>query len=185
MMRQGDKVSMTLFADRVINHLSTGGTQRHLQQMLRSLVKPALFPKGKTRIAESLREMALLTKRRGRLVVLSDFLGEDPEEILEALSPFIHRRFEVLLLQISDPCERTLPQASLARFVDLETGDELEIEPEEIRAEFEKVVHERTRTLHQGAQRRRIKFASLSTEEPYLEAIEAYLGFRHWKEEEA
>lgn len=180
MIRQGDKVSLTLFADQILEHLPCGGTARHLQQLLMRLVSPAEVPKGRTRIADSLRDSSLLLKRRGRLVILSDFLGEDPEEILDALSPFLHRRFEILLLQIADPEEGTLPHAPLARFVDLETAEELEIEPEEIRENFKATVRERTRALQTGAMRRRIDFARLQTDHPYLEAIEAYLGFRHW-----
>lgn len=182
MLRQGDKASLTLFADRILNHLPTGGTQRHFHHMLNSLVKPAYHPDGKTRIADSIREAAQLIKRRGRLIVLSDFLGEDPEDIFDALGPFCHRRFEILLLQLSDPDERTLPDAPLARFVDAETGDELEVEPEEIREDFERTVRERTENLLQGSQRRRIDFAQLDTKKPFLEAIEAYVGFRRWDE---
>ena len=182
MIRQGDKVSLTMFADKVLDHLPCGGTSRHLERMLMGLASPSNYPNGKTKIADSLRETALLAKRRGRLVVLSDFLGEDPEEILEALSPFLHRRFEILLLQISDPQERTLPHAPLARFVDLETQEELEIEPEEIRENFAQTVRERTTALKTGAMRRRVDFARLGTESPYLDAIEAYLGFRNWSD---
>lgn len=182
MMQQGDKASLTLFADHVLSHLPVGGTERHLQNMLIQLIRPAMHPKGPTKIAESLEEAALLLRKRGRLVVLSDFLGEDPEQILDALGPFVHRRFEVLLLQLSDPDERTLPNAPLARFVDAETGEHLEVEPEEIRRDFERVVRARTEALRQGAQIRRMDFAHLGTERPFLDAIEAYLGFRRWND---
>ena len=182
MLRQGDKASMTVFADRILHHVPVGGTQRHLLHMLNSLVKPAYQPEGPTRIAHCLRDAEQILKRRGRLVVLSDFLGEDPADVLDALGPFCHRRFEILLLQLSDPAERTLPNAPLARFVDAETGDELEVEPEEIRAAFEHTVRERTETLREGCQRRSIDFAQLDTRRPFLEAIEAYVGFRRWEE---
>lgn len=185
MIRQGDKVSLTLFADKVLDHLPCGGTTRHLQQMLMHLSAPATHPRGKTKIADSLRDTALLTKRRGRLVILSDFLGEDPDDILDALSPFLHRRFEILLLQICDPDESSLPNTPLARFVDLETKEELEIEPEEIRETFEQTVRARTAALKTGAMRRRVDFARLETAAPYLDAIEAYLGFRNWTDSDA
>ena len=113
-------------------------------------------------------------------MVISDFLGEEPGEILDALGPFIHRRFEILLLQLSDPDERTLPNAPLARFVDAESGEQLEVEPEEIRSAFEQTVRERTEELRRGCMHRRIDFAHLGTEQAFMEAIEAYLGFRRW-----
>lgn len=182
MMRQGDKASVTVFADRILDHVPVGGTERHMLNMLNMLVRPALQPVGPTKIAESIRETSLLIKKRGRLIVLSDFLGEDPEDILDALGPFVHRRFEVLLLQLSDPDERTLPNAPLARFVDAETGEELEVEPGEIRDAFEETVKTRTEALRHGCLLRRIDFAHLGTEQPFLEAIEAYMGFRHWND---
>jgi len=182
MMRQGDKASLTVFADRILDHVPVGGTERHMLNMLNTLIRPALQPTGATRIAGSIREASLLLRKRGRLIVLSDFLGEDPETILDALGPFVHRRFEVLLLQLSDPDERTLPNAPLARFVDAETGEELEVEPGEIREAFEKTVRARTEALRHGCLLRRIDFAHLGTEQPFLEAIEAYMGFRHWND---
>jgi uncharacterized protein (DUF58 family) len=180
MMRQGDKASLTLFADKILDHVPVGGTERHLLNMLNILIKPAMRPAGTTRIAESIRDSSLFIRKRGRLVVLSDFLGEDPGEILDALGPFIHRRFEILLLQLSDPDERTLPNAPLARFVDAESGEQLEVEPEEIRSAFEQTVRERTEELRRGCMHRRIDFAHLGTEQAFMEAIEAYLGFRRW-----
>ena len=180
MMRQGDKASLTLFADKILDHIPVGGTERHLLNMLNILIKPSMRPTGATRIAESIRDSSLFIRKRGRLVVLSDFLGEDPSDILDALGPFVHRRFEILLLQLSDPDERTLPNAPLARFVDAESGEQLEVEPEEIRAAFEKTVRARTEALRRGCMHRRIDFAHLGTEQPFMEAIEAYLGFRRW-----
>ncbi|BCX47334.1 hypothetical protein HAHE_12420 [Haloferula helveola] len=180
MTRQGDKASLTLFNDQVRHHLPAGGTRRHLHQMLRALVTPGYEAAGKTDIAGSLAATVPFLKPRGRVVILSDFLGEDAEGILDAIGPLIHRRHEVLMLQLSDPDERTLPDVHLARFVDMETGEEVQVEPAEVRSRFEKTVTQRTETLRQGALNRGVDFAVLRTERPYREAIEAYLGFRQW-----
>ncbi|MBB5351489.1 uncharacterized protein (DUF58 family) [Haloferula luteola] len=180
MIRQGDKTSLTLFNDVVRHHLPAGGTQRHFHQMLRSLVTPAYGASGPTRIADSLAATIPLLKPRGRVVLLSDFLGEDPEAVLTALGPLLHRGHEILLLQLSDPAERTLPDIPLARFIDMETHEEIQVEPAEIRHRFEKHVAHRTEILRRGSLDRGIDFAVLRTERPYQEAIEAYLGFRQW-----
>ena len=137
MLRQGDKASITLFADRVLDHIPPGGTRRHLMTMLRSLVRPAHEAAGLTDMPAAIRECDRLIRRRGRLVILSDFLGHDPEEVFDALMPFAHRGFEILLMQLTDPDEMTLPDAPLARFVDMETGESIEVEPAEIRADYE------------------------------------------------
>jgi uncharacterized protein (DUF58 family) len=178
MMKQGDKASLTLFADRVIDHLPAGGGQRHLLTALRSLVRPAHDATGLTDLPSAIGECSRLFKRRGRLVVLSDFLGHDPAEVFDALGPLIHRGFEILLMQILDPEERTLPDAPLARFVDMETGESIEVEPAEIRDAYAARVQERCESLAADGAKHRIDFTSLGTESPYREAIESYLGFR-------
>ncbi|MEM1085070.1 MAG: DUF58 domain-containing protein [Verrucomicrobiota bacterium] len=180
MTRQGDKASLTLFNDAVRHHIPAGGTRRHLHQMLRALVTPAYDAAGKTNIAASLLGSMPLLKPRGRIVILSDFLGQEPEQILDALGPLIHARHEILMLQLSDPEERTLPEVSLARFVDMETGEQVQIEPIELRERYERAIEVRTEILRSGALGRGVDFAVLRTERPYHEAIEAYLGFRHW-----
>ena len=178
MLRQGDKASLTLFADRVLDHLSSGGTRRHLMTSLRTLVRPAHESTGRTDLATSIRECERLLRRRGRLVILSDFLGPEPDEVFDALGPFLHRGFEILMMQVTDPDERTLPLAQLARFVDMETGESIDVEPSEIRAAYERRMKERTAAFAEGASRRRIDFTALDNAAPYREAIEAYLGFR-------
>lgn len=178
MLKQGDKASITLFADRVLDHLPAGGTRRHLMAMLCALVRPAHEATGRTDLPAAIGECERLLRRRGRLVVLSDFLGHDPQEVFAALAPFIHRGFEILLMKITDPDELTLPDAPLARFVDMETGETVEVEPAEIRAEYEAAMRGKTREFASGGARHRIDFAALDTASPYREAIEAYLGFR-------
>ena len=178
MIRQGDKASMTLFADRVIDHIPPAGTRRHVQSLLRALVRPAYEATGRTNLPAAIQECARLFRRRGRLVILSDFLGHSPSEVFDALGPLLHRGFEVLLMQLQDPDEITLPDAPLARFVDMETGEAIEVEPAEIRAAYEARIRERTSEFASGSARHRIEFTTLETDRPYREAIEAYLGFR-------
>jgi len=181
MLRQGDKASITLFADRVLEHLPAGGTRRHLMAMLRSLVRPAHAAGGRTDLPAAIHECERLIRRRGRLVVLSDFLGHDPAEVFDALGPFIHRGFEILLMQVMDPEEMTLPDSPLARFLDMETGESIEVEPAEIRAEYEARMRAKTESFAAGGASHRIDFTALDTASPYREAIEAYLGFRRSK----
>jgi uncharacterized protein (DUF58 family) len=181
MLRQGDKASITLFADRVLDHIPAGGTRRHLMTMLRSLVRPAHEAAGLTNMPAAIRECDRLLRRRGRLVVLSDFLGHDPEEVFDALMPFAHRGFEILLMQLTDPDEMTLPDAPLARFVDMETGESIEVEPSEIRADYEARMRAKSAAYASGGALHRIDYTALCTGSPYREAIEAYLGFRRGK----
>lgn len=175
MMHQGDKAALVLFAETINRFLPPGGTRRHLHNLVTELER--VQPASTTGIARALQECNPLFKKRGRIVVLSDF-WTDQGEFFDALSQFLHRKFEILLLQVMDPDELDLPAVNAARFQDLETAERVEVEPEEIRAAYRATVRENIDWLAREANHRRISHALVNTRHPYLDAIEAYLGFR-------
>jgi hypothetical protein len=60
----------------------------------------------------------------------------------------------------------------------METQERVEVEPEEIRVAYREAARERVEAIAREANNRRMSHALVSTERPYLDAIEAYLGFR-------
>jgi uncharacterized protein (DUF58 family) len=175
MIHQGDKAALGLFADKLRLFLPPGGTRNHLHNLIREL--ESVTPSSTTGISNALIECDALFKKRGRLIVLSDFWDE-PERTFEALSRFLHRKFEVLLLHIVHPDELDLPAVHAARFHDMETREEVEVDPEEIRAAYSAEARERVEALSREAHSRCISHALVHTDRPYLDAIEAYVGFR-------
>lgn len=174
-MRQGDKASLTLFSDRVLKFLPPSGTKRHLYHLLGEL--EAARPSARTDIAAAVRECGSLCKKRGCLIILSDFLGETGE-LFDALGKFLHRRYDVLLMQIMDPDELDLPNIDIAQFIDMETGEQVEVEPDEIRRAYRENMDALIAELSERANRRHLRHALVHTQNPYLQAIEAWLGFR-------
>lgn len=175
MIHQGDKVSLVLFSEQLKQFLPPGGTRRHLHHIVREL--EAVEPAWGTGIGNALAECDPLFKRRGKIVVLSDF-WDDSERTFEALSRFLHRKFEILLLHVTHPHEMDLPPVNAARFHDMETHDEVEVEADEIRAAYRESARKRSAALGREASNRNITYALVDTNRPYLDAIEAYLGFR-------
>lgn len=175
MLRQGDKAALGLFSDELKTLLPPGGTRRHLHEILRAL--EGVKPDRTTGIAEALRQCAGYFRKRGRLIVLSDFLTPTPP-LLDALSQFLHRGFNILLLQVLDPDEIHLPEHAVARFVDLETGAEVEVDPAEVRHAYRARIEAALHELAREAEGRRIEHRQVDTAAPYTAALEAYLGFR-------
>jgi uncharacterized protein (DUF58 family) len=175
MMAQSDKASLVLFAQKVTQFFAPGGTRRHLHRIVTELerVRPALT----TGIAGAVQECNALFKKRGRIVILSDFL-DDTDALFDSLAQFVHRKFEILLLQIVDPDELNLPAFNAAKFVDLETAETVQVDPEEIRASYQAHIKEHIDALAKEADMRQIQHRLVDTQRPYLDAIEAYLGFR-------
>jgi len=175
MVRQGDKVSLTLFAHKVVKFLPPGGTMSHLYNLVSDLEMAR--PSSKTSIGNALMECASIFKKRGCLIIISDFLGND-ESLFDAISRFIHRKYKVLLLQVFDPDELELPSTDIARFVDMETGEHVEVEPDEIRREYREAMQGVVARIGENASRRGVEHFVIQTANTYLQAIEAWLGFR-------
>ena len=175
MMAQSDKAALALFAHKVTQFLAPGGTRRHLHRIVTELER--VRPAKSTGMAAAVQECTALFKKRGRLVILSDFL-DDTGALFDALAQFVHRKFEILLLQIVDPDELNLPAFQVAKFVDLETAEAVQVDPEEIRAAYQAHMQRVVRELAHEADLRQIQHRLVDTRRPYLDAIEAYLGFR-------
>ena len=175
MMAQADKAALVLFAQKVTQFLAPGGTRRHLHRIVTELER--VRPSKLTGIAQAVSECNALFKKRGRIVILSDFL-DDTAQLLDALAQFVHRKFEILLLQVTDPDELNLPGFSAAKFTDMETGEQVQVDAEEIRESYQANMKRMIATLSREADMRQIQHRLVDTQRPYLDAIEAYLGFR-------
>jgi uncharacterized protein (DUF58 family) len=80
---------------------------------------------GATDLAGSLREIDRLARRRGLVVVVSDFLAPPGwERALRALAA----RHDVLAVEVLDPRELALPDVGLLTLVDPESGSRLEVQ---------------------------------------------------------
>jgi uncharacterized protein (DUF58 family) len=174
MLKQGDKASLTLFSNKVNQFVPPGGTRRHLHRIVTELER--VRPSATTGVTQALNECAGIFKKRGRLVVISDFL-DDNAQLFDALGQFLHRKFEILLLHVIDPDELHLPNFAVAKFVDMETKEEVQVDPEEIRSSYRENMKRVIEDLAREADLRQIQHTLLDTTNPYLTAIEAYLGF--------
>jgi uncharacterized protein (DUF58 family) len=175
MIHQVDKAALGLFADTLLEFLPPGGTRRHLNRMVTELER--VQPSSTTGMAKAIGECQGVFKKRGRLVVISDFL-DDTATVFDALGQFVHRKFEILLLHVVDPDELHLPPSSVAKFIDLETNEEVQVDPDEIRPAYRENMKQFIELLGREAELRQISYSLVDTTNPYLEPIEAYLGFR-------
>src|SRR6266508_1280269 len=120
MVKQGDKVSLALFDTKLERQIPPGGTFPHLYEILNTLEREKAGQR--TSISRILQEAYPLYKRRGLLIVISDFLDE-PEEIFRALNRYRHRHFEIILFHVLHQYEYELPPLDRVKFVDAETGE--------------------------------------------------------------
>ncbi len=168
---QRDAVGITLFADRILEHLKPGSSPDHLIEILQLLASVQEHPPAES--PSVLHEVAELMPRRGMVTLISD-LYFDPEELLSALNHFRHFGHDVLVFHILEPVERNLTVDGSVRFRDLETGEEIVTQAHEIRASFAAAVEAWIEALHQGCLTRDLDHHVMLTSTPLEQALWDY-----------
>lgn len=174
-VKQGDNASLAIGDDNLRAYVPAGRSQRHLQQVLSTLEQNA--PGGGTGLSTTLESLFGVLKRRGLLIVISDFL-DDPERIFSALSMYTHRGFTVLLFQVLTDDELHLPQVENALFTDMESPLSIAAEPELVRGAYELEIQRFLDTIAGHAKARQIYHRLTTTSTPYHKALESYLTTR-------
>jgi uncharacterized protein (DUF58 family) len=139
MMRQQDAVGLTAFDTEIRLEMPARSSPRHFDEMMSHL--EAIRPARPTNLGATLHRLADRFKRRCLIVLLSD-LYDEPETIERALHHFHHKRHEVIVFQVLDRAEIDFPFGETASFVDMETGERLQVDPAYARAVYCEQVEE-------------------------------------------
>lgn len=121
--RNGDRVGLLAFSDRVEARVAPRRGRRHVLRIVRDLL--ALRPAGRgTALPAHLERAARMLRGRSVLFVVSDFLVGDGMPALERALAAAAARHDVVPLVLGDPADGALPAVGLLRLVDPETGRE-------------------------------------------------------------
>ena len=175
LLGQQDAVGLLPFADSVGTFVPPRGTRSHLEALLREIdrVKPA----GRTALGPTLHSLAERVKRRGLVVLFSDLLA-DPGEVLSGLRYFRHRRHEVIVFHLLDPAEWAFDFRDASTFVDVETGEEVSLEPWQFHTTYRKAVHQWSERYQRECGEQHVDYVRLLTSTPYDVALLRYLEKR-------
>ena len=168
-VKTGNRVSLQLFDESIRQHFPAGSTHQHLNNLLHALENNK--PGQATSLSEALRRSFPLLKRKGTLVILSDFFDE-PAAIFSALAGYLHRGFKIHLLHVLTPAEIDLPLRGITTFVDMETQQKLVAQPASIRKAYAAAMQEHIQTLRQFAIRRGIDYSLARTDRHYFELFD-------------
>jgi len=174
-LMQQDAVGLTLFSNVIQEHLPARAKSNQLNEILHALVRVPPRPHGES--ARILHEVAELMPRRGLVVLVSDLFYE-PGELFSALDHFHFHGHDVLIFQILDPLERTLPVGGSIRFRELETGHDLTTQADEIRPAYQAVIEQWLADLDHGCQTRELDRVVMTTDEPLVGVLHNYLARR-------
>lgn len=175
MVKQGDRVGLTLFDEKVTAHAPAGSTFPHLYSILNLLERQK--PGKKTSVSRALHDVFSLHKRRGMLIVISDLL-DDPVKVFQSLDMFRHRRFEVVLFHVLHRYELTLPPLDSVNFVDAESSETMTARPGDIAESYEAELRTYLDQTAAAARARGIDYNLVNTATPHAVALQKYLLVR-------
>lgn len=137
-LRQGDRVGLALVDGRAPSYLPPRGGERQLHEMAHQVL--AAPPAGETALGSTLEDV-VGRHPRALVVLVSDLLSETAEAWRVPLSVHRARGRMAWVLHVVDPAEIEFPYDEPTRFVGLEGGDELGLNPRDLatayRQEFE------------------------------------------------
>ncbi|RMI14706.1 MAG: DUF58 domain-containing protein [Calditrichaeota bacterium] len=174
LLKQRDAVGLVLFSDKIHRYLPPKSTQSYIKFLLQALqeAQPETAP---THVSETLHIMAEKIKRRGLIILLSEFLYEDAPKILEGLRHFRYYGHEVLVFNILDPNDRFFNFGDEATFVDMETGEELKTQPFLIRQDYRELIEAFYEELKAACYNMQVEFQNILTTESFDKALLRYL----------
>ena len=174
--RGQDQVGLALVGQSLDELIPPGGTTSHLARLYAAIEN--LQTKPTTKMAAGLRQLFERANRCGVLVVVSDFLQDDMDEVFAVLRMFRHRRWEVVVLHLVHPDEERLPDGTAYRFCGLEDDGEIAASPGEVRSAYEQRF-----AAHRGAVRTLAlagdcDYHLVSTDIDYLQTVRRFLVAR-------
>ncbi|MGH7967402.1 MAG: DUF58 domain-containing protein [Limisphaerales bacterium] len=172
---QGDAVGLLSFDEHVRDYMPPRHRHGHLRQLMLALENAN--EGGPTSLGEPLRRVAELARKRGLLVLLSDLLTPlaDLEPNLARLTAAGH---EVILFQILDPNELAFSFERPMLFQDLESRQDVYLDPPALRSEYQRRLHEHCRQAELVCQKLGASFYRLVTDQPLELALVDFLRAR-------
>ena len=171
--RQRDRVGIITFDQEIVTHVPPSA--KHFNVVLHTLDRARAERPG--RLSEPLKKMAEHFKRRGILLLISDFYDE-PDEILEAIKPLRFLGNELIVFHVLDPREIDFAYDEASTFEDLETAEQMPVVPQSFRDQYRSMIQDHINALTTRFSEQRIDYTLVSTADPLDHALFRYLSSR-------
>jgi uncharacterized protein (DUF58 family) len=173
--KQQDSLGLTIYDNDIRQHVPSRSGTRHLRVFLERLAEHE--PKNRTDTGHALHALAEMIYRRGLIVLMSD-LFDDPEAVFQAVAHFRKKMHDVILLQVLDPVELELSINRVAEFIDMETGEKLELDPSSARLAYKQALQQAIDQARERCVLMNVDYRLVSTAETFEDFVHQYLAER-------
>jgi uncharacterized protein (DUF58 family) len=179
--KQRDAVGLSIYSDAYDFYAPEKGSERHHQMLLGQLSGAVLSKpvNKKTETYTYLHMIAEKIHRRSMIFLFTDMFqtSEDAVKLFEALRHLKHNKHEVVLFHVFDKAKElnfdfdNKPK----RFVDVETGEYINLYSESIKANYEKAVSDYFNELRLKCGQYRIKYVEADINKNFDNILTTYM----------
>jgi uncharacterized protein (DUF58 family) len=174
-LQQQDSVGLATFDREIRALVRSSSNPSHMKELLHVMERSTAERKTSTGVI--FHELAERLKKRGIVIVLSDFF-DDVTAMMAGLKHFRHRRHEVILMQVLDPAELEFPFRETTLFRGLEQWPEVLAEPRALRKAYLDEFNRFLRRLKEGCRMHRIDYVPMRTDQSLEVVLSSYLASR-------
>jgi uncharacterized protein (DUF58 family) len=167
-VKNQDKVGLILFSDKVDTVIPPRKGRKTVMRLVREVLAAGETRRG-TSIANALRFLNQIQKRKAIVFLISDFLDQGFEQELR----ITNRKHDVVCCAIGDPREATLPDVGLIDVLDPETGELvlLDTSSRTLRDAFTTEAAAREQKRLENFRRAKIDSLDISTARPFVDEV--------------
>ena len=180
-IRNQDKIGLILFSDQIVKYIPPRKGRDSVMRLVREVLAAEDDAKGGTDIAEALKFLNSVQKRRAVVFLVSDFLMSTNRTNLtnEEMSAFERllrataRHHDMVCVPVSDPAERELPNVGLVELEDPETGELVLVDTSSaaVRKRFAATASEENEELKRFFLKTGIDTLTIATDRPYIDEV--------------
>ena len=180
-IRNQDKIGLILFSDQIVKYIPPRKGRDSVMRLVREVLAAEDDAKGGTDIAEALKFLNSVQKRRAVVFLVSDFLlpvnrrGYTQEDLaaFERLLRATARHHDMVCVPVSDPAERELPDVGLVELEDPETGELVLVDTSSaaVRKRFATTASEENEGLKRFFLKTGIDTLTIATDRPYIDGV--------------
>lgn len=174
-VKSRDSVGLCLHADKVDVMVEAGNSFLHLNNLLKQVTSHE--PASTSDIAGALHRVAASVRRRALIILISDLLGKEADINL-ALAHLRKQHHDVIVFQVLDPTEMDLSFKTACEFTDLETGEQLAVNPRGLAEEYRRAFGAFLEQYRDACAGLHIDYRLACTDQPLESFIRAYLEER-------
>jgi len=176
-LNSGDNVGLIMFNGNIVKNIIPANKRTQYYVLLKNLVDANLYG-GECNLAKAIKYVTDSTKKRGVMIVVSDFLGLKNDDWVEAIK-IASVKFDLIGFIVRDPRDEKLPRGiGKVTISDPFSSKEILVDPDEIGKEYEDYAKKQKNVIKRIFTRYGSKLIELYTDQDFVKPVLLFLKGR-------